>query len=160
MRLISDAFVNGGLIPAHHTVRGEDLSPMLAWRDAPAETKSYVLLVDDRDAPLGARAHWAAYDIPVHHCALTEGAGQPAGFEDFRHAVNDFGRLGYSGPRARHFGTHHYRFRLLALSCAALPLRTHPDCAEVREAARPFILAVAEIFGVFVPEKEQGARAG
>jgi Raf kinase inhibitor-like YbhB/YbcL family protein len=150
MRLTCEAFVDGGAMPAHFTCDGEDRSPPLRWSGAPDETRSFVLLVDDLDAPAGVFHHWSCYDIPAHHTALTEDAGRPEAFEDFRHGVNDFGELGYNGPcPPEGRGVHRYRFRLLALSCAELPIRTHPSCVEVENEARRRLLSEARLTGLY-----------
>ena len=62
MRLSSSAFPDGAAIPRRLTCDGENLSPPLEWSDAPAETRSFVLLCDDPDAPGGTFHHWAAFD--------------------------------------------------------------------------------------------------
>jgi phosphatidylethanolamine-binding protein (PEBP) family uncharacterized protein len=50
--LSSTAFENGGHIPPVYTrCDGEDLSPPLQWSGAPADTRSFALIVDDPDAP-------------------------------------------------------------------------------------------------------------
>ena len=43
MRLMSNSFIDGGLIPAKYTQAGEQASPQLAWANAPMGTQSYVL---------------------------------------------------------------------------------------------------------------------
>lgn len=150
MKLSCEAFVEGGAMPVEFTCDGEGRSPPLRWSGAPEATKSFVLLVDDLDAPSGVFHHWACYDIPAHHTDLVEGAGSPEPFEDFRHAVNDFGELGYGGPcPPEGHGAHRYRFRLLALGCAELSIRTHPACVEVELAARPHLLSEARVIGVY-----------
>ncbi|MGJ0506815.1 MAG: YbhB/YbcL family Raf kinase inhibitor-like protein [Methylocystis sp.] len=150
MKLISEAFSTGDAIPRRFTCDGEDLSPPLTWTGAPTETRSFVLLVDDLDAPGGVFHHWACYDIPPHHAGLNEGAGRTGRFEDFRHAVNDFGELGYNGPCPPHgAGLRRYRFSLLALGCKELPIRTHPGCDEVEAAARRRLLSEARITVVY-----------
>ncbi len=94
---------------------------------------------------------WACYDIPAYHTALVEGAGRPECFEDFRHAVNDFDELGYVGPCPPDGdGPHRYRFRLLALACAELAIRTHPSCEEVETEAQKHLLDKAEITGFYL----------
>jgi hypothetical protein len=150
MKLTSGAFSSGHALPRQFTCEGEDRSPPLDWTGAPKETKSFVLLVDDIDAPGGVFRHWACYDIPSHHTGLIEGAGRPEGFEDFRHAVNDFDELGYNGPCPPHgHGLHRYRFTLLALDCPELAIRTHPACVEVEAEARRHLLSEARMMGVF-----------
>jgi Raf kinase inhibitor-like YbhB/YbcL family protein len=65
MKLVSSAFADGAAIPRRFTCDGENLSPPLQWSDAPASTRSFVLLCDDPDAPAGTWHHWAAYDLPL-----------------------------------------------------------------------------------------------
>jgi hypothetical protein len=47
------SFADGAAIPRRLTCDGEDLSPPLSWSDAPTDTRSFVLLCDDPDAPAG-----------------------------------------------------------------------------------------------------------
>ena len=56
-RLITGAFGEGGAIPKLHTCDGADLSPALEWTGEPAGTASFVLIMDDPDAPGGAWNH-------------------------------------------------------------------------------------------------------
>lgn len=149
MRLTSSAFHDGATIPETFTHEGVDTSPPLEWSGAPKEARSFVVFCEDPEAPRGVTRHWGAFDIPAYHSSLVEGAGRPESFEDFRHAINDFGRFGYSGPRPYRYGLHHYRFRLLALDCAELPIRTHPTCAEVELVAHNHLLAEASLTGVY-----------
>ena len=51
LTLTSDAFIEGGEIPAKYTCEGADISPPLFWHGIPEGTKSLVLIVDDPDAP-------------------------------------------------------------------------------------------------------------
>jgi Raf kinase inhibitor-like YbhB/YbcL family protein len=67
MQLTSSAFCDGGAIPRRCTCEGEDLSPPLRWSDPPAGTRSFAILCEDLDAPVGTWHHWAVYDIPVRH---------------------------------------------------------------------------------------------
>ncbi len=50
-QLLSPAFAQGTRIPVRYTCNGEDISPPLRWSGAPPETRSFVLLCDDPDAP-------------------------------------------------------------------------------------------------------------
>jgi Raf kinase inhibitor-like YbhB/YbcL family protein len=150
MKLTSTAFSEGAIIPRRFTCDGEDVSPALQWTGAPAQTKSFALLCDDPDAPAGVWRHWGVYDIPANLTELHEGAGKANRDGDLKQAVNDFRRIGYGGPCPPHgHGTHHYHFRLLALSCADLPIGANPSCREVEQEANRHRLAGAILVGVY-----------
>ena len=55
MQLTSTAFAPMGRIPKQYTGEGADISPPLAWRNAPPGTKAFALVVHDPDAPLVVR---------------------------------------------------------------------------------------------------------
>lgn len=150
MRLTSGGFSDGDAIPRRFTCEGEDLSPPLQWRDAPAGTRSFILLCDDPDAPAGTWHHWAVYDIPADCAAIPEGAGRHGGREAFKQAANDFGRRGYGGPcPPRGHGPHRYHFRLLALSTDHLAVRKDPSCRDVEREARKHLVAEAILVGSY-----------
>ncbi len=150
MRLSSSGFSDGSAISRRFTCDGEDLSPPLQWSDAPAGTRSFVLLCDDPDAPAGKWHHWAAYDIPPAQASLSEGASQEAERQGFKQAINDFRRPDYGGPCPPHrHGPHRYHFRLLALSLGHLPIRQSPTCKDVEREARKHILAETVLVGVY-----------
>ena len=75
MQLTSDSFQHRQSLPAefalgaeHGSAFGGNRNPHLAWRNAPAETRSFVLLCIDTDAPTdGALVADATTPIPVHH---------------------------------------------------------------------------------------------
>lgn len=58
LHITSSAFVAGGIIPKKCTADGADVSPPLEWNDPPAGTKSFALICDDPDAPVGTWVHW------------------------------------------------------------------------------------------------------
>lgn len=81
---------------------GSNLSPQLAWENAPAGTKSFAVTIFDEDAPTGSGWwHWLIFDIPATVNALSSGAGNialnlaPAGAIQ---SVTDFKTQGYGGP--------------------------------------------------------------
>jgi phosphatidylethanolamine-binding protein (PEBP) family uncharacterized protein len=54
MRLLSSAIQEGQPIPPRFTCEGENISPEFYGVNAPKETKSFVLILHDPDAPLRA----------------------------------------------------------------------------------------------------------
>ncbi|MBV6324126.1 YbhB/YbcL family Raf kinase inhibitor-like protein [Duganella violaceipulchra] len=102
MKLSSDSFRDGGVIPSEYAfgkldadgqvVLSANRNPHLAWRDVPAGTESLALLCIDGDAPQGASYvngagcplpesqprgdffHWSLVDIPVGLQAIADGA--------------------------------------------------------------------------------------
>lgn len=149
--LMSPAFDTGATIPLRHTCSGEDLSPPLEWKGAPEATQSFALVCSDPDAPGGTFYHWAIFDIPADQRQLAEGLyGKKPLVGGLRQAVNDFDRIGYSGPcPPRGHGIHHYHFRLFALDVAQLDFDGRAGCREMERAARQHSLAATEIIGCF-----------
>lgn len=149
--LISSAFVAQGAIPVRYTCEGGDTSPALAWKGAPAGTKSYALIVDDPDAPDPAApqttwVHWVVYDIPASTNLLAEGEAHemPAGSRD---GMNDWERPGYGGP-CPPIGRHRYFHTLYALDLV-LPDLGKPDKAKLEAAMQGHVLAKAELMGTY-----------
>ena len=62
-RLTSPASQNGGSTPQKYTADGANVSSPLTWSDPPEDTRSYVLIIEDPDAPTGAFRHWGLYNI-------------------------------------------------------------------------------------------------
>jgi len=73
--LHSPAFQDGGAIPDRYARDGENRSPPLRWTDPPAKAKSFMLIVEDPDAPSGVFHHWAVHDLNWDQTELREGAG-------------------------------------------------------------------------------------
>ena len=150
MELRSSEFRDGDAIPRRFTCDGEDVSPPLQWANAPAGTRSFVLLCDDPDAPMGIWHHWAAYDIPADQRVLADNAARHPAGTGFAQAINDFRKAGYGGPCPPHrHGIHHYHFRLLALSVDRLPLGAKPSCRDVEREARKHAIAEATLIGLY-----------
>lgn len=148
--LTSPSIENGGTIPEQQLRDGGNLSPQLDWTDPPEGTQSFVLLMEDVDAPSGTFRHWAIFDIPHGRRHLAPGRSSAAHTENLPHAVNDFGNAGYDGPQPPEGDPpHSYRFRLAALNVATLPVADRPSAGEVWEAALPHLLGEAELVGVY-----------
>ena len=127
-KLTSTAFAEGGTFPAVNTCTGADTSPALSWTGAPADAKSFALVLTDTTIGLN---HWVIYDIPATANSLpadvettaapsnvpgahqlTSGATNPA-------KVNPVGFAGPCPPAGK--GAHTYQFALYPLPDATLP---------------------------------------
>ncbi len=147
--LKTTAFQSGGEIPRKYTCSGEDVSPALTWNGAPDGTKSFALIADDPDAPVGTWVHWVAYDIPASTRQLPEGVPKseniPGGG---RQGQNDFKKTGYGGPCPPPGKPHRYFFKLYALDTTLnLPSGTTKKALE--QAIKGHILAQSELMGKF-----------
>ncbi len=111
----SEVFKDGGMIPRKYTCDGLDVSPPLTWKGAPEGTKSFALIVDDPDAPMGTWVHWVAFNIPSTVNSLKEGIPPDERLPDGTlQGKNDFRKIGYGGP-CPPSGTHRYFFKLYAV---------------------------------------------
>ena len=72
MEIKSSAFEAGEMIPGKYTCDGQDISPPLEWSDFPDTVKSFAIISDDPDAPVGTWVHWVYYDIPADTTNLPE----------------------------------------------------------------------------------------
>ena len=148
LRVRSASFSNGKSIPGRYTCDGANLSPQLEWQSAPAGTKSFAIVMDDPDAPIGF-THWLVYNIPPGVRELAVGSSQqgvmPYGSVEGR---NDFGRPGYGGPCPPPGNPHHYVFRVYALD---IRLDLPPGAAgkQVDAAMSGHVVAQGEIVGIY-----------
>jgi Raf kinase inhibitor-like YbhB/YbcL family protein len=143
------AFKEGEAIPRRHTCEGEDLSPTLHWTVPPAATRSFVIIVEDPDAPAGTWVHWVIYNLPLDLRGLTEGV--PAKYHlphGAMQGLNDFKRIGYGGPCPPPGKPHRYYFKLYALD-ALLNLKPRATKQQVSEACKGHVLAEAQLMGRF-----------
>ena len=152
--LTSAAFVDGGAIPAAHTCSGADSSPALAWTGAPADTKSFAVILTDVTLrpPL---VHWVIYDIPATATGLpanvakdyapttVAGAHQTLAYDD--------ATRGYRGPCPP--AAHRYQFAVYPLLTIPLPggqqATSRNDAQSLITAHQ--LVAPATITGTFGP---------
>ena len=157
MRLMSNSFIDGGLIPLKYTQAGEQASPQLAWANAPMGTQSYVLHMHDmegaRNKTTEDQLHWLVWNIPAETRALPEGV--PMGdLKDGSHQTSATGNGVYRGPGAPANGPyHHYVFELFALDTKidvpANPADPFDTRAKVLAAIQGHVLGKAVYLGFF-----------
>ncbi|HOF07110.1 MAG TPA: YbhB/YbcL family Raf kinase inhibitor-like protein [Bacteroidales bacterium] len=144
----SDSFSDGGMIPAKYTCDGANISPQLSWDNAPKGTKSFVLICEDPDAPMGTFTHWVLYDIPADVHELPENLPKdkilPNGAKQ---GITDFKKVGYGGPCPPN-GTHRYYFKLYALD-TLLNLEPALKKEDILKAMNGHILAQGQIMGKY-----------
>ncbi len=140
----SNAFEEGGRIPRKYTCEGSDLSPALEWEGEPEGTQSFVLIMDDPDAPVGTFTHWTLWNIPSATHSIPEGSSTGIS------GRNGFGRIGYGGPcPPKGHGPHRYFFRIFALDVPSIDLREGSTRKELTQAIESHVLATAECMGIY-----------
>jgi Raf kinase inhibitor-like YbhB/YbcL family protein len=125
------------------------MSPPLHWSAPPEGTQSFVLIMDDPDAPGRTWVHWVLYDLPGTERELPEGVA-PTGTlpSGARQGVNDFRKTGYGGPCPPAGPAHRYFFRLYALD-TELHLKAGARRAQIEPLIRGHVLAQAELMGQY-----------
>lgn len=145
----SAAFKPQGAIPAKYTCDSIDISPPLSWDDPPGGTQSFVLIVDDPDAPLGTWVHWVLYDLPHNLSEVHEGVSKKDTLETgAKQGKNDFRRIGYGGPCPPPGSPHRYFFKLYALN-AKLNLKPGLTKQEVEKSMQGKVLAQTQLIGKY-----------
>lgn len=152
LNLKSNAFENGGIIPAKYTCSGDDVSPPLTWENVPKQAKSLALIVDDPDAPDPKApkmtfVHWVVYNIPPDTAGLPEHVTSSKLPRGTREGVNDWHRTGFGGP-CPPTGRHRYFHKLYALDTVLDDLHK-PSKAKLEQAMQGHILEQTELVGTY-----------
>ncbi len=148
MEITSTAFAQGELIPKKYTCDDVNISPPLKWHGAPTGTKSFALIADDPDAPIGTWVHWVLFNLPADVRELAENFPPKKNFENgAAHGKNDFGKYGYGGP-CPPGGTHRYYFKLYALDDK---LDLQPGCTkkDLLQTIKNHTLAESQLMGKY-----------
>ena len=133
---------------------GANVSPQLAWTDAPQGTRSFAVTMYDPDAPTGSGWwHWVVFDLPATATHLPAGAGStapeglPAGAVQ---GTTDFGAPGYGGPCPPvGDGPHQYVITVYALGTDSLGLPADATPATVGFTLGNHTLAKASIVAYY-----------
>jgi Raf kinase inhibitor-like YbhB/YbcL family protein len=137
----SPAFEHGKLIPKKYSCDGQDINPPLTIEGIPKEAKTFVLAVDDPDAPSGTFDHWIVWNIPASASKI--GENTVPGTE----GMNSAREQGYMGP-CPPSGTHRYFFKVYALD-TELNLGVNSRKKDVEKAIQGHILAKGELVGLY-----------
>lgn len=140
----SSAFATRTVIPNEYTCNGSDVSPPLQWFDATGHAISYVIIVEDPDAPDGNWVHWVLFNIPNAVTYLAKRASLPVGAISGK---NSWGTIGYRGPCPK-TGTHHYYFKVWALD-TMLDLDETATRDDVMKAMEGHMVANNQLIGLY-----------
>jgi Raf kinase inhibitor-like YbhB/YbcL family protein len=147
MEITSSAFQNNGNIPRAYACDGADLSPPLAWQNAPSGSATFALIVDDPDAPAGIWVHWLLYELPGSAKEIAAGIARSEMLPNgAKQGINDFGRVGYGGPCPPPGSAHRYSFKLYALD-AHVTLKPRATKNQLLDAIQGHTIGTAEIVG-------------
>ena len=148
MKIFSSAFSEGTLIPKKFTCDDINISPPLEWSEVPEGTKTFALICDDPDAPMGTWVHWVLFNLPASVHELSENIPPidklPNGALQGK---NDFRKTGYGGP-CPPGGTHRYYFKLYALD-VELDTELGITKSELLDKMQGHILAEAQLMGKY-----------
>ena len=129
MTLTSSAFANNQTIPKKYASapEGANISPPLAWSNAPAGTKSFAIICDDPDAPHPDAprekpwVHWVLFNIPKNVTSIAQNTPPISA----QHGKNDWGKQQYGGPLPPPGKPHRYFFKIYALNSATITLNSN-----------------------------------
>jgi Raf kinase inhibitor-like YbhB/YbcL family protein len=115
--LLSSAFENKNFIPKKYSCLdkgGKNISPPLEWKNAPKNTKSFVIIMRDPTAKLVAGKewiHWILYNIPANIYELNTNNN------NYELGINSWGEKNYGGmcPPNKNPKEHEYIFEIYAL---------------------------------------------
>ncbi len=144
----------GGNNPQNPNCTGENASPALAWKNAPAGTKSFAIMLFDTAgrAPLGV-VHWFAYGLPATKMDFKEGeaAQAPSGFMGGKSTMNLPSYFGPCPPKG--VKAHPYVFTLMAYDIA-------PDAIQAGMSPDEFAKAVQAAGGKLLQSVSLVSRYG
>jgi Raf kinase inhibitor-like YbhB/YbcL family protein len=152
----STTFTAGGTLPISSEFNGcggGNTSPQLSWSGAPAETKSFVVMLFDPDAPTSTGFwHWTVFDIPATVTSLAAGAGANSSpVKGAKSGYTDFGFSHYGGPCPPNGDQpHHYIFHVYALDVPSMQgVTPQSTAANIMFSLRGHLLAEGSIEGLF-----------
>jgi Raf kinase inhibitor-like YbhB/YbcL family protein len=157
--LTSPAFKDGGMLTLKNAGNqkernpncvGQNVSPPLQWSGAPADTKSFVLLMFDPEGRGGLGvSHWVAYGIPPSVTGFAEGEVS----KESPNYVGGKSLMGvgyYNGPcTPAGTGNHHYTFTLIATDLDPKALQPGLTREQVLEAIKGHIKSATGLVGLF-----------
>jgi hypothetical protein len=149
IKISSPAFSDGERIPEKYTKYGADVSPELVVQDIPEGTKTLAIIMDDPDAPSKVFTHWLIWNIPADKTVIPEGIEKAEVVLGIaRQGKNNFGEIGYGGPKPPSGSSHTYCFRVFALD-TVLELKSGASRSQLEEAMEGHIIGAGILKGKF-----------
>jgi Raf kinase inhibitor-like YbhB/YbcL family protein len=145
LSMIHNILVKGSNVCSVDGRPGGNESPELSWRNAPRDTRSFVVMAFDVTASF---THWGMYNIAPTATGLPQNAGV-AGSTYGTQIYNDFPDLSYDGPCPPPDyppNVHHYVFTVYALD-RELHLPSSSSNFPAKAETLLFALTQAERFG-------------
>ena len=158
MKLTSPAFKNKGEIPEIHALNYGNKIPEFNCEDAPNNTVSLAMIIDDPDAKKVPKKIGGQGKIWVHYTAwnmvndaggmISNAGGMIVPYRDSVEGMTSFQRTGYDGP-APPDKEHTYRFSIFALDTKlGLDPKTTTK-TELMKAMKGHILDQDTLLGTF-----------
>ena len=146
LKVSSPKIAPGAAIAELYSGYSQSVSPPLAWSKGPYGSRSFVLIIEDPDAPLPMPfIHWMVWDIPLATTSVAQGAIPAGGVQGKLMFV---GKVGYMGPRPPAGPAHHYHFEVFALD-RSLELAAGAERTALLDAMKGHVLASGELVGTY-----------
>lgn len=149
LKMTTNAFHDGGVIPLKYTSRGKNVEPAFKFTGAPKNAVSYAIILHDIDVGLRGSTtdvlHWMAWNIPASAGGIPEGS-LPKGSV---YGKNITGKNVYMGPGAPPGPYHHYVFELYALDTTLDISPATATRADLLQAMDGHVVAKAAYVGRF-----------
>jgi Raf kinase inhibitor-like YbhB/YbcL family protein len=145
MKVETNAFEDGGIIPIKYTSHGDNVQPGFAITGAPETTASFAIIFHDIEVAIGGTTgdvtHWLAWNIRSR--TIPEGS-LPAGSVQGANIRGQSNYMGSGAPYPDRY--HHYVFEFYALD-DTLDLPEGASRDELVEAMQGHVLAKAAYVG-------------
>jgi hypothetical protein len=145
--IMATSMANTGAATSGGECGGQNVSPQLSWKHAPASTKSFALTMYDPDGGSGLGvSHWIAYGIPATKNSVARGEMSKAG--QYVGGKNSRGMNIYMGPcPPAGDAWHHYSIQAFALDLAPSDLSPDLTREEFFQKIKGKVLAETSLVG-------------
>jgi Raf kinase inhibitor-like YbhB/YbcL family protein len=146
----------GGTLPSDYTCDGTSSTLPMTWSGAPADTRSYAIIMHHEASPSDIHWYWVLYNIPAEVNSLPRNVAGVGTLGN--NSVN--GRLEYAPPCSQGPGPKTYTYTIYALSSS--PAIAVPDSlvnrAVLLESMEGLILDTAVLNVVY--SRQESSRPG